>query len=66
MYGSFISSPNENYLSGFFYVDNKLNYNLTASSKNIFSRISKILNEGILVNPEIKVSGNLYELFYGD
>jgi len=28
--------------------------------------ISKILNEGILVNPEIKVSGNLYELFYGD
>ena len=66
LYGSFISSPNENYLSGFFYVDNKLNYNLKASSKNIFSRISKILNEGILVNPEIKVSGNLYELFYGD
>jgi len=66
LYGSFISAPNENYLSGFFYVDNKLNYNLTASSKNIFSRISKILNEGILVNPEIKVSGNLYELFYGD
>ena len=47
-------------------INNKLNYNLTASSKNIFSRISKILNEGILVNPEIKVSGNLYELFYGD
>ena len=64
LYGEFESYPDKNFLSGFFYIDNELNYNLSANSKNIFSRLSKIFKGNISENPDVKIKGNIYELFY--
>ena len=64
--GDFFSTPNQDVLKGNFTVDNELNYVLVANSALVLSKISKLLTKPLSRAPDIKIKGNLYELFYGD
>ena len=64
--GDFFSTPNQDDLKGNFTVDNELNYVLVANSALVLSKISKLLTKPLSRAPDIKIKGNLYELFYGD
>ena len=64
--GDFFSTPNQDVLKGNFTVDNELNYVLVANSALVLSKISKLLTKPLIRAPDIKIKGNLYELFYGD
>ena len=64
--GDFFSTPNQDVLKGNFTVDNELNYVLVANSALVLSKISKLLTKPLSRAPDIKIKGNLLELFYGD